>query len=105
VSRNLTPDERAARLEDARWMAETGECLDGAARRLGLTRDALERWLTVNDRTTLSALIARQPRDHNRFVANQDRRMSIGQITGQSARRQTTRHRARARARAEQEAA
>lgn len=65
MSRNLTPDEAAARLEDARWMAETGECLSGAARRLGLTYKGLERWLFDRDRQTLNALASRQPRDHN----------------------------------------
>lgn len=35
----------AARLEDLRWMAETGECLTGAARRLGTSVEALSRWL------------------------------------------------------------
>jgi hypothetical protein len=92
VSRNLTPDERAARLEDARWMAETGECLDGAARRLGLTRDALERWLTVNDRPTLTALIAHQPRDHNRQVAGD---ISVYALTGLRGKRDRQRRKAR----------
>ena len=36
---------RAARLEDVQWMAETGESLSGAARRLGLAPDVLDRWL------------------------------------------------------------
>lgn len=103
MSRNLTPDETAARLEDVRWMAETGECLDGAARRLGLTRNTLEKWLVRNAPDVLPALIARQPRDHNRFVI--DDGLSVGQITGQSAQRRATRARARARAGAQQEAA
>lgn len=68
MSRTLSPAEAAARLEDARWMAETGECLSGAARRLGLTVMALERWLYLHDRPTLAKLKARQPRDHNATV-------------------------------------
>lgn len=103
MSRNLTPAEHAARLEDVRWMAETGECLDGAARRLGLSRNTLEKWLDRNAPDVLPALIARQPRDHNRLVARQDRQIAIGQLTGRSARRRATR--ARARDRAQQEAA
>lgn len=35
----------AARLEDVRWMAETGETLTGAARRLGLDAESLAVWL------------------------------------------------------------
>lgn len=62
--------EMAARLEDCRWMAETGECLDGAARRLSLKRKTLEKWLENNDPATLASLIARQPRDHNRQVCD-----------------------------------
>lgn len=58
-----------ARLEDVRWMAETGENLDGAARRLGLRVETLERFLERNDRAALKALVARRPRDHNRLVA------------------------------------
>ena len=54
-----------ARLEDARWMAETGECLDGAARRLGLTRNTLEKFLYRHDRDLLAVLVSHQPRDHN----------------------------------------
>lgn len=49
-------------------MAETGECLSGAARRLGMTVMALERWLYLHDRPILAKLKARQPRDHNATV-------------------------------------
>lgn len=83
MSRNLTPDQHAARLEDVRWMAETGECLDGAARRLGLSRNTLEKWLDRNAPDLLPALIARQPRDHNRFVATE---ISIYELTGRRGR-------------------
>lgn len=51
-----------ARAEDVRWMAETGECLTGAAKRLGTTAEALEKWLRLqrmdNERLTL---LAREP--------------------------------------------
>ena len=57
--------QRVARLEDVRWMVETGECMDGAAERLGLTPKALERWLTRHDTAMRDALNARNPRDHN----------------------------------------
>lgn len=91
----MTP-EGEARLEDVRWMAETGECLDGAARRLGLSRGTLERFLERNDRACLATLLARQPRDHNRVLATD---ISICEITGLGARRQ--RHRARKKRREE----
>jgi hypothetical protein len=91
MSRNLTAAEAAARLEDARWMAETGECLDGAARRLGISKAALERWLTANDRATLSALLAKQPRDHNNRVAGE---ISVYELTGLRGRRNRQRRKA-----------
>lgn len=76
-------EQIAARHEDVRWMADTGECLDGAARRLGLSPGALARWLERNDRDALARLIARQPRDHNRLVAD----VSIYELTGLGARK------------------
>lgn len=69
-----TAAEVAARLEDCRWMAETGECLTGAARRLGLAHKTLEKWLGVNDPECLSTLLAHQPRDHNRWVMDERRK-------------------------------
>lgn len=33
-----------ARAEDVEWMAATGECLTGAAQRLGITPSSLESW-------------------------------------------------------------
>lgn len=57
---------RRERLEDARWLADTGEHLTGAAQRLGITRDALEAFLRDHDRDTLARLRAREPRDPNR---------------------------------------
>lgn len=83
MSHRPTRDELAGRLEDVRWMAETGECLDGAARRLGLTRNTLEKWLARSDADALRLLVSRQPRDHNRFVAE----VSIYELTGRVDRR------------------
>lgn len=73
-------DERA---EDVRWMAETGECLSGAAARLGMTTDALEVWGRRHDRASLALLIAREPKDHNRIISG----FSVAELTGQTARR------------------
>lgn len=51
-----------ARAEDICWLAETGECLTGAARRLGTTVDALEKWCTLHGlRDELNRLRAREP--------------------------------------------
>lgn len=51
-----------ARTEDVRWMITGGECLTGAARRLGISADGLEKWLTVHDlRAELDALRAHEP--------------------------------------------
>lgn len=105
--RDAQAAELAARLEDVRWMVDTGECLDGAARRLGLKPNTLERWLERNHhKALLSTLVARQPRDHNRVADALDKRPSINALTGQGARRRAHRMRQRARAtHADQEAA
>lgn len=68
-----------ARLEDVRWMAETGECLDGAARRLGLSVNTLERFLWRNDAACLRLLLSRQPRDHNRVAVDD---VNVYDLTG-----------------------
>lgn len=53
---------RAARIEDIEWMAATGETVDGAARRLGIKRDALDRFLDVVERRDLwRALVRNTP--------------------------------------------
>lgn len=49
----------ADRIEDCRWMAEHGETLSGAARRLGISRNALDTWLRKHDPDTLRILTAR----------------------------------------------
>lgn len=38
-----------ARREDLAWMAETGETFAGAAKRLGVTTDALGKWCERHD--------------------------------------------------------
>lgn len=48
------------RIEDCRWMAQHGETLTGAAKRLGVTRSALDRWLRKYDPTTLRTLADRE---------------------------------------------
>lgn len=80
----------AERLEDVRWMAETGENLDGAAQRLGMTVEALEKWCARHDKEALTTLIAARPRDHNRVI---DTRISVSDLTGQKARRERRRQR------------
>lgn len=56
---------RRERLEDLAWMVETGETSEGAARRLGLTQNALEKWATANAPDLMRQLRARDvlPRD------------------------------------------
>lgn len=52
-----------ARLEDCEWMVETGENLNGAAARIGISPDGLAKWLTDNGRPDLRAtLVDRNPR-------------------------------------------
>lgn len=51
---------RASRLEDLTWMADTGESAVGAAARLGITRDALEKWCHNNDHDELYARLHRR---------------------------------------------
>lgn len=58
---NWQPFDHAARIEDCRWMAATGEGLTGAAARVGISTSALETWLRKHDRATLATLIAQDP--------------------------------------------
>jgi len=44
---------RDARMEDLEWMADTGEIVERAAYRLGMTRRSLERYLWRNGRGDL----------------------------------------------------
>lgn len=75
------------RLEDCRWMADTGEHLAGAAQRLGLNVKALEKWLRTHDRDCLARLMSREPRDHNRVLDG----ISISELTGKRERRRRLR--------------
>lgn len=51
----------AARLEDLRWMAETGECMAGAAKRLGVSESAVDNFLRRHcDDPELAALLMRR---------------------------------------------
>lgn len=59
-------DATHPRVEDLRWMAETGENAEGAAARLGLTFKALERYARRHAPDAWTALLSRRPRDHNR---------------------------------------
>lgn len=60
---------RTERLEDLHWMAEHGECLEGAAARLGITVGAVEKFLTRFDPELLRTLSLRNPRDWNRWTS------------------------------------
>jgi hypothetical protein len=54
--------ENEARGEDLAWMIETGECLSGAAVRLGITVDALEKWMQRREMyDDLATLHSREP--------------------------------------------
>lgn len=54
-----------ARLEDVRWFVETGENAEGAAARLGIKVDALEKWCSRHARDEWVVLLARNPHDPN----------------------------------------
>jgi hypothetical protein len=58
----VTVDHRA-RAEDVRWMADSGECATGAARRLGITFAALEKWARRFAPDDWRQLVAREPSD------------------------------------------
>ena len=51
----------AARREDLTWMAETGASATEAARRLGTTYTALEKWCRRRCPETWRVLLAREP--------------------------------------------
>lgn len=53
------------RAEDLEWMASTGETTEGAARRLGISIDALEKWCDRQQRRDLlQRLAANTSRPH-----------------------------------------
>lgn len=55
----------AERLEDVTWMHEGGENLTGAAKRLGISTEALRVWLRRHSTELGLSLAAREPRDPN----------------------------------------
>lgn len=62
----------AARNEDIRWLAATGEGTEGAARRLGIGLAALEKYCRDNGlHEEWRRLAASGPRDWNLSKANQ----------------------------------
>lgn len=65
--KNWSEHANTTRLEDLTFMADTGEHATGAARRLGITPEALEKWCARNGHTDLHrTLIARNPHEqHN----------------------------------------
>lgn len=76
--RRLTIAEHKARREDVTWMAESGETLEGAAKRLGLSRGGLAKWLDSVDLSHLKEQMAAREfheangnpaKHHNRIYA------------------------------------
>jgi hypothetical protein len=60
----MQPEDRLA---DLRWLADTGESAEGAARRLQTTTAALEKWCRSHGQADLwNILTGRNPRDWNR---------------------------------------
>ena len=59
----MTTDPTLTRTEDLTWMAEHGENLTGAARRLGLNRNSLAKWAKKHAPEAHAQLLAREPID------------------------------------------
>lgn len=76
LRQKLRKADAAARLEDLEWMAAGGEGTEGAARRLGVGLDALDRWCYRNARDVWRRLRENDPRDHNRRTTWADERVS-----------------------------
>lgn len=49
----MTPEQIRARAEDLDWMVRTGETTEGAAGRIGISWDGLQRWCQREARTDL----------------------------------------------------
>lgn len=83
MSRGMRREAGRARVEDLQWMADTGESLEGAAVRIGLSRESLAKWMDTNGlRALKNHMSARdyhptgeqiQPKNANRY-ANHPRR-------------------------------
>lgn len=65
AQRAIRAQRNTERLEDVQWMADNGECLSGAATRLGLTTEALRQWCRRHAPQLLPVLNEREPRDPN----------------------------------------
>ncbi len=59
----------AERLEDLAWLADTGENAVGAARRLGVSHDALDRWCRRHCFDLWQQLRARDPKPLDQMAA------------------------------------
>ena len=86
---------RAARLEDLTWMAETGESASGAAHRLGLNRDALEKWCANNATDLWRQLMANEPRDHNAYAGRDTHGLTAYTSSGRTQAARKARYRAK----------
>jgi hypothetical protein len=53
----MTTVDHRTRAENVRFLADTGECATGAAQRMGLTVDALEKWARGHDPAAWSRLV------------------------------------------------
>ena len=53
--------QREQRLDDLAWFVATGENAEGAARRLGMSREYLAKWARVNCPNLWATLTARDP--------------------------------------------
>ena len=53
----MTPDAHDARLEDLAWMAAHGETHHGAAKRLGISTNALQAWCRKHAPKLWAALV------------------------------------------------
>jgi len=60
---DVSPDDQRIRAENIHWFAITGESATGAARRLDITRDALEKWSSRHAPEDWRRLAAREPGD------------------------------------------
>lgn len=76
---NWSADINARRLEDLQFMAATGETATGAATRLGISLDALEKWCDRHGhRTLLNQLIAN---DHIPGHGARTGRFALGRVS------------------------
>lgn len=57
------------RLEDLRWMHDTGESGRGAAARLGLDYRTLDKWARANRVPFWGQMLTRNPCDWNEYAA------------------------------------